>query len=206
MDAKAMAELLLDAKVLTFNVKEPYTFASGIKSPVYMDCRLLISDVKRRGQLIEDLVKKFDGLECDIVAATASAGIPWGAWVADRLEKPLVYVRREAKTHGKGKKVEGAFIKGLNAVVVEDLVSTGGSSISTVESLREEDSVVEHCVSIFTYGMQKSVESFDKANVELHPLSNFNVAVEAAIEKKYLTAAEAAEARKWVKDPQRWRK
>ncbi len=206
MDAKAVAELLLDAKVLTFNVKEPYTFASGIKSPVYMDCRLLISDVKRRGQIVDALVRKFDGLECDIVAATASAGIPWGAWVADRLEKPLVYVRKEAKAHGKGKKVEGAFIKGLNAVVVEDLVSTGGSSISTVESLREEDSVVEYCVSIFTYGMQKAAESFDKANVELHPLSNFNTAVEAAIEKKYLTPAEAAEARKWAKDPQRWRK
>jgi orotate phosphoribosyltransferase len=206
MDAKDIAGLLLDAKALAFNVKEPYTFASGIKSPVYMDCRLVISDVEKRGRIVDELVKHLRNLEFDVVAATASAGIPWGAWVAERMKKPLVYVRKEAKDHGKGKKVEGAAKAGQKAAVVEDLVSTGGSSIATVDSLREAGLKVENCVSLFTYGMAEAENAFKKAGVKLYSLSNFGIAADVARERGYLTSEEAAEAKRWVNNPKEWRK
>jgi orotate phosphoribosyltransferase len=205
MDAKEIAGLLLDAKALAFNVKEPYTFASGIKSPVYMDCRLLISDVKRRERIADEMEERAAKVGFDLIAATASAGIPWGAWVADRLGVPMVYVRQAAKDHGKGKKIEGAAQKGDKALVIEDLVSTGGSSIATVESLRQEGLEVSDCVSIFKYGMAESEDAFKKAAVELYSLSNFTEAVEVALKRGYLTKDEAAEARSWLKDPKRWR-
>ncbi|MFH1055837.1 MAG: orotate phosphoribosyltransferase [Candidatus Altiarchaeota archaeon] len=205
MDAKETAKILLDGNALNFNVKEPYTFASGIRSPVYMDCRLLISDVKGRGRIVDGMVDAVKTLKADSIAAAASAGIPWGAWVADRLSLPLLYVRQSAKDHGKGKKVEGKVVKGMTAVVVEDLVSTGGSSLATVESLREEGVKVEDCVSIFTYEFEEAKESFSKAGVRLHPLSNFPQAVDVALQKGKLTNEEADEAKKWNKDPKRWK-
>ena len=205
MDARGVAELLLDAKALAFNVREPFTYASGIRSPVYVDCRLLISDVERRDIVVDSLADIVDGLDADVVAATASAGIPWGAWVADRLGMPLVYVRQSQKNHGKGKCVEGSAPEGSKAVVVEDLVSTGGSSIHTVESLRGEGVGVEHCTAIFTYGLRESEDYFRAAEVALHSLSNLEAAIEAAVKRRYLTPEEATEAKDWAKDPNRWR-
>lgn len=204
MDDKETAKLLLEAKALAFNVKEPYTFASGIRSPVYMDCRLLISDVMRRGRIIEALSEAVAKTRPGMVAATASAGIPWGAWVAERLSLPFIYVRQQVKDHGKGKKIEGEVRSGSKAVVVEDLVSTGGSSIATVESLREAGVKVEDCVSIFTYGMADSREAFKKAGVQLYSLSNFNAAADVAAQMGYLGEKEVSEAKKWVLDPKRW--
>jgi orotate phosphoribosyltransferase len=206
MDAKEIAGLLLDAKALAFNVKEPYTFASGIRSPVYMDCRMVISDVGRRERIVDALVESLRTVDFDIVAATASAGIPWGAWVADRMKKPLVFVRKEAKDHGKGKKIEGAAKAGLKAAVVEDLVSTGGSSIATVDSLREAGIKVENCVSIFTYGMGEAENAFKKTGVKLYSLSNFGAAADVAQKRGYLSPEEAAEAKKWVINPKEWKK
>jgi orotate phosphoribosyltransferase len=206
MDAKETAELLLEAKALAFNVRQPYTFASGIKSPVYMDCRLLISDVQKRRRITDAMAEAAAKAGCDVIAATASAGIPWGAWVADRLSMPMVYVRQSAKDHGKGKKIEGSLKKGAKALVIEDLVSTGGSSIATVESLREEGAEAKDCVSIFQYGMPEAQNAFKKAGVKLYSLSNFAEAAEVAASRGYLTKEEAAEAKKWIIDPQGWRK
>jgi orotate phosphoribosyltransferase len=206
MDAKEAAGLLLDAKALAFSVKSPYTFASGIISPVYMDCRLLISDVGRRAAIADALARDAAKAGADTVAATASAGIPWGAWVAERLKMPMVYVRQAAKDHGKGKRIEGSVAAGMRAVVVEDLVSTGGSSISTVEALRAEGVEVRVCASIFTYGLAEAREAFGKAGVTLTSLSSFGEAVGVAVERGYLTAGEAAEAKEWAKEPKRWRK
>lgn len=204
MDAKQIANLLIDAKALAFNVKKPYTFASGIRSPIYMDCRLLISDVKGRSAIVDSMVDHMVDVNADVIAATASAGIPWGAWVADRMELPLVYVRQAAKDHGKGKRVEGMIEEGSVAVVIEDLVSTGGSSIAAVESLREALIEVNDCISIFTYEFEEAHDAFQAANVRLKSLSNFSTAVEAAQNRGYLTREDAAEAKKWNKDPKRW--
>jgi orotate phosphoribosyltransferase len=170
-----------------------------------MDCRLVISDVGKRGKIVDELVKHLRTIDFDVVAATASAGIPWGAWVADRMEMPLVFVRKEAKDHGKGKKIEGAAKAGQKAAVVEDLVSTGGSSIATVDSLREAGLKVENCVSIFTYGMDEAENAFKKAGVTLYSLSNFGAAADTAKNRGYLSPEEAAEAKKWVNNPQGWR-
>jgi orotate phosphoribosyltransferase len=205
MDAKSVAELLLDAKALTLNVKEPYTYASGIKSPIYTDCRLLMSDVEKRRKVVDSYVAAFKAIDCDLIAATAAAGIPWGAWVADRLDLPMVFVRKDAKDHGKGRKIEGAFVSGARAAVVEDLVSTAGSSIATVDALKAEGLKVENCVSIFTYGMAEAEIAFKKAGVKLYTLSNFAVALGVAQARGYLSPQEVQQAKEWAVDPKRWR-
>ena len=124
--------------------------------------------------------------------------------MAERLSLPFIYVRQQAKDHGKGKKIEGEVRSGSKAVVVEDLVSTGGSSIATVESLREAGVKVEDCVSNFTYGMADSREAYKKAGDQLYSLSNCNSAADVAAQMGYLGEKEASEAKKWVLDPKRW--
>ncbi len=206
MDAKDIAKLLLDAKALKFNVAEPFTYVSGIKSPVYMDCRLLISDVAGRRKIVDGISGLLSCLDCDVVAATASAAIPWGAWVAEKIGKPLVYVRKSEKDHGTKKLVEGSIRDGDATVLVEDLVSTGKSSLAAVQSLRDVGAEVVDCVSIFSYGLSESDISFKNAGVQLHPLSNFKTALDVAASSGYLLPDEASEALKWQSDTRGWRK
>jgi len=197
MDAHELSGLLLDTKALKFNVSEPFTFASGIKSPVYMNCRILISDVKKRQQVVEELAKAVGALDPDMVAGTATAGIPWGSWAADMLGLPLVIVGGGCEIAGK--------LSG-NAVIVEDLVSTGGSSISAVAELREAGAEVTDCVSIFSYGLGRSEEAFREADVRLHPLATFDKAIEVAQARDYLSPEESEEAKMWAVDTERWRR
>ncbi|MBU0762743.1 MAG: orotate phosphoribosyltransferase [Candidatus Altiarchaeota archaeon] len=206
MDARETAAILLDANALKFNVEKPYVFASGIKSPVYMDCRILMSNVGKRRMIVESMVGVVSSLDFDVVAGTASAGIPWASWLSESVSKPMVYVRKAEKEHGRGKKIEGTIPDGASTLLVEDLVSTGMSSLAAVQSLRNEGAKVSECVSIFQYGMPEAISAFKTSAVKLHSLSNFKVACEVALENKYLNKADASKALEWMSNPRGWSK
>jgi len=204
MDAHEVSALLLKIKALKFNVEKPFTFASGIKSPMYIDCRMLISHPGERRRIFISLAEKIEEIAPEFIAATSSAGIPWGAWVAEELKLPMVYVRPASKDHGRGRQIEGDIKNLYRSIVVEDLVSTGKSSLNTVEALRGADFVVEDVVGIYSYGLVESQANFEKAKVRVQSLTDFNISLEVAVKMKYLTVEQAFKAREWTKDPRRW--
>lgn len=190
--SREVAKALLEVKAVFLRPSDPFTWASGIKSPIYCDNRLTLAFPWTR-KLIEDAIA--DTLrtvfsETEVVMGTATAGIPHAAIVSDILNLPMGYVRGDNKTHGRCNKIEGAPVAGKKVIVIEDLISTGGSSIEVVEALREEGANVLGIVSIFTYGMAKGIAKLKEANVKLASLSNFNTLVEVAEETNYITAKE----------------
>jgi len=207
--AGEVAEILIKANAVTFNVERPYTYASGIISPIYTDLRLLVSYPAQRRRIIEllsDLVASKVGMQnVDVISGTASAGVPWAAWLSERLDKPMIYVRKESKQHGKEKVVEGVLKEGERVLVLEDLISTGGSSIRSVHNIRGCMGIVDNCLSIFTYGLDEANKSFSEMKVKAYSLCDFNTALETAVKMKYLTPAQAKNAREWNKNPREWR-
>lgn len=182
---KIIAEQLLSIGAVFLRPEEPFTWASGIKSPIYCDNRLVLSAPAARTiveQAIADTVKaKFP--QAESLMGTSTAGIAHAAIAASILGLPMGYVRGEAKTHGRNNKIEGRLEKGMKVVVIEDLVSTGGSAVEVVEALREAGADVLGIVSIFTYGMKKGLERFAATNVVNHSLSNLDALVDVAVEK-----------------------
>ena len=207
--ASEVAEILVKINAVSFNVEKPYTFASGIISPIYTDLRLLMSYPDHRRRVVElllDVASKKVGLEnIDVISGTASAGIPWASWLSERMNRPMIYVRKEGKHHGKERTVEGVVKDGNRVLVVEDLVSTGGSSINTVHNIRGSGGVVSDCVAIFTYGFEESQKNFADMNVLLHTLCDFPAAIEAAVKMKHLTKEQAGKARAWNRNPREWK-
>src|SRR3989338_853673 len=151
-----VAELLLKAQAVILRPQKPFKFASGILSPIYCDNRLLLSKPQERKQIRDFYVRKIkkDGIKADVIAGIATASIPWAALVAEKLKKPMIYIRKEAKDHGRENLIEGGLTPGQSVLVIEDLVSTGGTSLSSVASARKEGAVVENCLAIFTYEME----------------------------------------------------
>ncbi len=187
MEKKIAAELLSIGAVF-LRPEEPFTWASGIKSPIYCDNRLILSAPSARvvvEQAIADKVKEC-WPEAEMLMGTSTAGIAHAAIAASILGLPMGYVRSEAKTHGRNNKIEGRMPEGTKVVVIEDLISTGGSAIDVVEALREAGAQVLGIVSIFTYGMQKGLDRLAAAAVENHSLSNLDALVEVAVEKGYI--------------------
>ena len=187
MEKKIAAELLSIGAVF-LRPEEPFTWASGIKSPIYCDNRLILSAPSARvvvEQAIADKVKEC-WPEAEMLMGTSTAGIAHAAIAASILGLPMGYVRSEAKTHGRNNKIEGRMPEGTKVVVIEDLISTGGSAIDVVEALREAGAQVLGIVSIFTYGMQKGLDRLAAAAVENHSLSNLDALVEVAVEKSYI--------------------
>ena len=182
---KIIAEQLLSIGAVFLRPEQPFTWASGIKSPIYCDNRLILSAPSARTiveQAIADTVKaKFP--QAESLMGTSTAGIAHAAIAASILGLPMGYVRGEAKTHGRNNKIDGRLEKGMKVVVIEDLVSTGGSAVEVVEALREAGAEVLGIVSIFTYGMKKGLERFAATNVVNHSLSNLDALVEVAVEK-----------------------
>ncbi|MCP1143984.1 orotate phosphoribosyltransferase [Lysinibacillus endophyticus] len=181
---KEIALGMLQVGAVELNPTDLFTWASGIKSPIYCDTRLTISDVKIRKQIANGLaqnIKKFFP-ETEVVAGTATAGIPHAAWVSDILELPMVYVRSKAKGHGRGNQIEGKYKEGQKVVVVEDIVSTGGSSITAVEALRAAGCEVVGVVCVYTYNLPRAEQAFEEAGVKYVSLTNFDFLVEAATE------------------------
>lgn len=206
MNEKEVAKILLEAKAVTLSPKEPYTFVSGIKSPIYCDNRLLISYPEKREAIVLSFLEKIKDLEFDIVAGTATAGISWAAWIAKELKKPMAYIRGEKKEHGKGNQIEGKIEKGQKVLIIEDLISTGGSSFSAVEAVREVGAIVTDCVAIFTYEMEKANKKFQEGNCNLITLSNFSALAETAVEFNFINADEKETVLEWNKSPAEWGK
>jgi len=201
-----ISEILLKLNAVMLRTKPPFRWASGILSPIYTDNRLLMSYPKERDIIVNSFIRlirknkmKFDGF-----AGTATAGIPWAAWLSQKLKKPMVYVRSEAKDHGKENLIEGKIEENNSYIVVEDLISTGGSSINTINALREKGAIVEHCIAIFTYELEKSKNNFESANVRLFTLTNFTDLVNAALEKKSISKEQLNHIMDWKKHPEGW--
>lgn len=181
---KEIAHGMLKVGAVELNPTELFTWASGIKSPIYCDTRLTISDVPVRKQIAQGLAQNIKEYfpETQIVAGTATAGIPHAAWVSDVLECPMVYVRSKAKEHGRGNQIEGKIAPGQKVVVVEDIISTGGSSITAVEALRAAGCEVAGVVCVYTYNLPRAEQAFEEAGVKYVSLTNFDYLVEAATE------------------------
>lgn len=186
---REIAKQLLSINAVFLRPDDPFTWASGIKSPIYCDNRLILSAPSSRvvvEQAIADTVKKYYP-QAQMLMGTSTAGIAHAAIAGSILGLPMGYVRGEAKTHGRNNKIEGKMDAGTKVVVIEDLISTGGSVIDVVEALREAGAQVLGIVSIFTYGLRKGIEKLSAANVENHSLSNLDTLVDVAVEEKYIT-------------------
>jgi len=206
---KSIAEELLRIQAVFLRPDEPFTWASGIKSPIYCDNRLTLSDVQARGAVEHALaatVKEYFPA-CQMLMGTSTAGIAHAAISADILQMPMGYVRGSAKDHGRTNQIEGRMDPGTKVVVIEDLISTGGSVIETVEALRAAGGDVLGVVSIFTYGMQKGIDRLAAASVENHSLSNLDALVDVAVEKEYIRPEDKARLLKFRDNPsdESWR-
>lgn len=201
-----IAEKLLEIKAVALKPNEPFTWTSGMRSPIYCDNRLTLSypSVRREiaGGLKNLIIENFP--EAEVIAGTATAGIPHAAWVSELLDLPMVYVRSKAKEHGKGNQIEGKVEKGQKVVVVEDLISTGGSVITAVQALREAGCEVLGAVSIFTYGLEKGKVMLDAAEIHTESLTNFATLVDVAAEKGNISAQDQESLLAWSKDPSEW--
>lgn len=201
-----IAKLLLEIKAVTLNVQTPFRYTSGILSPIYCDNRLIISYPDKRKIIIDAFIEMINNnkLQFDVVAGTATAGIPHAAWIAERLNKPMVYVRNKSKEHGKQNQIEGLLKPGQKALIIEDLVSTGGSSVAAGVACREAGAVVTDCVAIFTYQMEKARQAFSQAQINLHTLTNFATLIQVATDEGYISQDEKERALEWNKDPAGW--
>lgn len=204
--SKKIAEMLLDIKAVTFSFTKPYlyTFVSGIKGPMYCDNRKLISYPNKRRIVVDEVVKIAKRLDFDIVGGVSTAGIPWAALIAERLHKPMIYIRPEAKGYGKKRQIEGDMKKGDKVLVIEDLVSTGASAISAIKAVRRNSGKVNDCVFIFTYDLDIAAKNFKRAKCKMHPLLKFSNLVDAAIARNYVGDEEKNELMLWHKDPKKY--
>ena len=204
--SEQIAKLLLEIKAITLNLTEPYRYTSGILSPIYCDNRLIISYPEKRKIIITaflDLIQE-KNLNFDVVAGTATAGIPHAAWIADHLDKPMVYVRGKTKAHGKQNQIEGKLEARQTVLVVEDLISTGGSSVSAGLALREAGATVKDCIAIFTYQLPTAQKQFKEAGIHCHTLSDFSTLIEVATQMGYITEEGKNQALDWQQDPANW--
>lgn len=206
--AAGIAELLLKIEAIKLNTQKPFNWSSGWKSPIYCDNRLSLSFPEARTIIRDSLVKiiKENFHSAEGIAGVATAGIPQGALVADQLELPFVYVRPKPKDHGMENLIEGKISKGQKVVVVEDLISTGGSSLKAVAALREAGCQVLGMVSIFNYGFDIASKNFYEADVSLISLSDYSHLLTEALKKKYITEEQVTSLKAWRVDPANWRK
>lgn len=205
--AREMAEYLLEIKAVVLNAKEPFTWASGLKSPIYCDNRKTLSYPKVRTFIksaFADVISE-DYKDCDVIAGVATAGIPHGVLLADVLNKPFVYVRDKAKGHGLENQIEGKLEKGARVVVIEDLISTGGSSLKAVESLRAAGAEVLGLGAIFTYNFAKSVKAFEEAQCQFFTLSDYPTLLDMAVKLDYIKKEDTQELLKWYQEPEQWK-
>ena len=206
--SKQIAEKLLQIKAIKLEPANHFTWASGWFSPIYCDNRKTLSYPEVRTFIKDSFVKtiKENFGDFDIIAGVATGAIAQGALVADALYKPFVYVRSQAKDHGMGNQIEGVVEKGQKVLVIEDLISTGGSSLSAVNALRNEDCDVIGMVAIFSYDFQKAIDSFKNANVNLITLSNYESLIESAVETGYVSESDLSLLKEWRLDPANWKK
>lgn len=204
--ARELAAHLLEINAVILRPNEPFTWASGWHSPIYCDNRLTLQypEIRKKiaAKFTEIISKEFPDTE--VITGTATAGIPHAAWVADMLNKPMAYVRAKAKAYGMGNQIEGGVAKGQPTVVIEDLVSTGGSAISVINALQFVGADVQAIISIFNYGFDKSVENFEKVNVPVYNLTDYSTLVDVAVEKGFVTSGDLEHLADWRNHPDTW--
>ncbi|PXY00688.1 orotate phosphoribosyltransferase [Marinifilum breve] len=204
--AKQVAEYLLQIKAIKLEPTNPFTWASGWKSPIYCDNRKTLSYPEVRTYIkkafAEVVMEKYP--EVEVIAGVATGAIAQGALVAEEMNKPMVYIRSSAKAHGMTNLIEGEIKPGQKVVVIEDLISTGGSSLKAVQALREAGCEVLGMVAIFTYGFQKAVDNFTENNCKLDTLSEYNIMIDRAQEIGYVKAEDVDQLKEWRKDPASW--
>ncbi|MBR1517017.1 MAG: orotate phosphoribosyltransferase [Bacteroidales bacterium] len=204
--AENTAKYLLQVKAVKLNNEHPFTWASGRKSPIYCDNRVTLSypEIRTfiRQQFVDIIKSHFPDVE--VIAGVATGGIAQGALVAQELDKPFVYVRSEAKNHGLTNQIEGEIHEGQSVVVIEDLVSTGKSSLIAVDALRAKGCVVKGMVAIFTYGLAVAQQNFGNAKVELHTLSNYDTLIQVASRENYVSSSDLDSLAQWRKNPEQW--
>lgn len=205
---KIVAKQLLDVKAVKLNVENPFTWASGWKSPIYCDNRKVLSYPAARKVVYESFVEIINKhfKDVDVIAGVATGAIAYGMLVAEAMGKPFVYVRPKPKDHGTGSQIEGDLPRGAKVVVVEDLISTGGSSLSAVDCLQKSGAVVLGMVAIFTYNFIRARRAFEYANVELHTLSHYEALLEEAVAENYIKQDDMEVLKQWRINPENWGK
>lgn len=204
--AMKTAELLLQINAIKLQPQEPFTWASGWKSPIYCDNRVVLSYPPIRNYLREQFADQIEKLygKPDVIAGVATGAIGIGMLVAEIMGLPFIYVRPEAKKHGRQNQIEGAFMPGQTVVVVEDLISTGKSSLNAVRALKEAGANIKGMVAIFTYGFKVATDNFKEENIELHTLSNYNYLLEQALQTNYITVPQLEVLSSWNANPAQW--
>lgn len=205
---RLVAEELLKIKAVFLSPNEPFTWASGIKSPIYCDNRLTMSYPAVRKAIAKGLAEKIklNYPDVEVIAGTATAGIAHAAWVADILDLPLVYIRSKAKDHGKGNQIEGQITPGQKMVVIEDLISTGGSVLEACQAAKREGAEVLGVAAIFTYELPKGTANFEASQIPLVTLTNYSTLLETALEAAYIQKEDLTLLNRWKQDPENWLK
>lgn len=205
---KKLAKALMDIKAVLLRPQEPFTWASGWHSPIYCDNRRILSHPELRAQVAQWLADKAMELypEAEVVAGVATGAIAHGVLAADRMQKPFVYVRPKPKDHGTGSQIEGELAPGKKVVVIEDLISTGMSSLAAVKALREAGAQVLGMVAIFTYGFDLAAQRFEEDKIRLDTLSNYSALVDVASETGYISSAAKSLLHEWRENPSEWGK
>lgn len=203
--SEKIAEILLKIGAVSLNAIKPFKYVSGILSPVYTDCRVLMSFPKER-RIIRDLYVELikSAGQFDVIAGTATAGIPHAAWVAEKLNLPMIYVRGSAKDHGKGNQIEGKLYKNQKVAIIEDLISTGESSCETARAIKKAGGKTNYIFAITTYGMEKAQQNFKKNKLKILTLTDFATTVKVAENLGLIKDAERNIILAWTKDPPNW--
>jgi orotate phosphoribosyltransferase len=204
--AKKTAELLLQINAIKLKPENPFLWASGWKSPIYCDNRIILSYPAIRNYVREEMAEQVELLygKPDIIAGVATGAIGIGMLVADYLGLPFVYIRPEAKSHGRQNKIEGVLEKNQTVVIIEDLISTGKSSLNAVEALKESGARVKGMLAIFTYGFDVATENFKENNIELHTLSDYNHLIQQASDTNYIREEQFKTLLEWKANPSAW--
>lgn len=202
--SEKIAKLLLEKDAIALRPEEPFRFSSGILSPIYCDNRILLSHMKERKLVIEALAEQVKACGVSQVVGVATAGISWGAWVADFLNKPFLYVRSSAKEHGKKNQIEGRLETRGTVAVIEDLISTGGSVLRAVDALREKEANIACVTAIFEYGFPDAEKSFQAKSVSKKVLVNLDTLLHIAVSLNKIQDSQIDLVRAWQKDPKSW--
>ncbi len=203
-----VAKILLEIKAVTLRPSQPFKWVSGIYAPIYCDNRIIMSHVKERREVIDLMASKAEkeiGLSNFAkVCGVATSGIPYAAWLSEKISKPMIYARSKEKDHGKGNIIEGELEEGERVVMVEDLISTGQSSLACVESVRQKGGKCTDCLAIFNYEMGKAKNAFPQAGCKLFALTRFSVLAKVAVGQGFIKKEELQSALDWSANPQGW--
>ncbi|SEK38947.1 orotate phosphoribosyltransferase [Carnobacterium iners] len=203
---QSIAKHLLDIEAVSLSPSKPFTWASGLKSPIYCDNRITMSYPIVRKEIAKSMAEliKTDYPDAEVIAGTATAGIPHAAWAADILDLPMIYIRGKAKEHGKGNQIEGRLLPGQKVVVIEDLISTGVSVLEAASALISSGAIVLGVAAIFTYELPKGIENFKKNQVSMRTLTDYTTLTELALETSAISNEEMTLLKKWKQDPIHW--